>query len=58
VVQGEQAVRRNVTYGMIESAAVEILSGLSPGEKVIISSYDEYRHLERVNVVPEGGHKQ
>jgi HlyD family secretion protein len=58
VVQGDVAVRRNVTYGMIDSAAVEILSGLAAGEKVITGSYDEFRHLEQVKVLPEGGRKQ
>jgi HlyD family secretion protein len=58
VLQGDVAVRREVRYGMITSTAVEVLSGLSLGEKVITGSYDEFRHLDQIRVDPEGGHKQ
>lgn len=58
VIEGDTAVRRDVRYGMITSNAVEILSGLEPDETVILSSYDEFRHLKEIRINPQGGQKQ
>jgi len=33
---------------------VEILDGLSPGEKVIVSSYQAYQKMDRVKFEQEG----
>lgn len=56
LVEG-MAIRRELRYGMISSSAVEILSGLETGEKVITSSYDQFRHLEQIKVNEQGGRK-
>jgi len=39
---GTKAVRRNVRIGRQNPQYYEVLEGLEPGEKVIISSYDNY----------------
>lgn len=56
VVEGQTARRQEVQFGLIQGNAVQIRGGLDLGEQVIISSYDAYRHLERIEVLPEGGH--
>ncbi|HHY10085.1 MAG TPA: HlyD family efflux transporter periplasmic adaptor subunit [Firmicutes bacterium] len=56
VIEGNTARRREVRFGLIEGNNVQILDGLELGEQVIISSYDVYRHLEKIEVLPEGGH--
>ncbi|NLJ80499.1 MAG: HlyD family efflux transporter periplasmic adaptor subunit [Firmicutes bacterium] len=56
VIDGQTAKRREVQFGLIQGSAIQILRGLEPGEKVIVSSYDEFRHLEEIKIKPEGGH--
>lgn len=56
VIDGKQAHRREVQFGMLDGNAVQILRGLALGEQVIISSYDAFRHLEEIEILPEGGH--
>ncbi len=56
VIDGKQAVRRDVQFGMLDGNTVQILRGLALGEQVIISSYDAFRHLEEIEILPEGGH--
>lgn len=56
VLKGQTAQRRDVQFGLLEGTTIQILRGLELGEKVIISSYDAFRHLEEVTVLPEGGH--
>jgi HlyD family secretion protein len=41
-----QAVKRNITLGRKNTQVYEILSGLTEGEKVITSSYDNYGDAE------------
>jgi len=57
VLEQDQAVRRDVQFGIIQGNYIQILNGLELGEKVITSSYDQFRHLERVQILPEGGRK-
>lgn len=49
VVQGEQAVRRPVRFGLSGYDYFEVLDGLDEGEEVILSNMQDYQHLERVN---------
>lgn len=56
VIEGQRAYRREVQFGMLDGNAVQILRGLAQGEQVIISSYDAFRHLEEIEILPEGGH--
>jgi len=39
---------------MLDGNAVQILRGLTLGEQVIISSYDAFRHLEEIEILPAG----
>jgi len=48
VVDGDLAVRRPIETGSASISAVEILSGLSPGETIIISGTEEFRSAETV----------
>jgi len=51
---GHAAVKRNVRMGRRNPQFVEILDGLSPGEKVIVSSYQAYQKMDRVKFEQEG----
>lgn len=55
VLEGDKAVRRNVSFGQHDGDVVEVLSGLEVGEKVITSSYEEFKEKTEIKVVPEGG---
>jgi HlyD family secretion protein len=48
VVDGDYAVRRPVQTGASSVDKVEILSGLEPGEQIVISGSDAFRDAERV----------
>ena len=39
---GDRAVRRDIRIGRQNPQYYEVLEGLSPGEKVIISGYDNF----------------
>jgi len=45
---GRSAVRRNVRLGRRNPDYVEVLEGLEPGEKVIISGYEAFQRVDRV----------
>lgn len=47
---GKYATRRNIELGRRNPDYVEVLQGLEPGERVIISSYQGFRHVERVEL--------
>jgi HlyD family secretion protein len=47
---GAFASRRNVTLGRRNPEAVEVVSGLSAGERVITSSYQGFKDVERVEL--------
>jgi HlyD family secretion protein len=55
VIEGDRAVQRDVQFGLIQGNNIQVLSGLEVGEKVITSSYDQFRHLEAIEILPEGG---
>ena len=45
---GNHATRRNVHLRRRNPESVEVLGGLNPGERVIVSSYEAYRKVDRV----------
>ena len=45
---GHSAVRRNVRLGRRNPDHVEVLEGLGPGEKVIVSGYEGFQKVDRV----------
>jgi len=57
VIDGDKARKRDVQFGLLQGNDVQILRGLELGEKVIISSYDAFRHLDEIQILPEGGHE-
>ena len=50
VMDGDTAVRRPIELGATSVSAVEILSGLQPGERVVISGTDAFEDAERISV--------
>ena len=47
---GSTAVRRNIRLGRQNPSHVEIIDGLEPGERVITSSYENFRDADRLVV--------
>ncbi len=45
---GRSAARRNVRLGRRNPDYVEVLQGLEPGEKVIVSGYEAFQRVDRV----------
>ena len=43
---GERAYRRNIRIGRQNPQYYEVLEGLEPGEKVIVSGYEAYKDNE------------
>lgn len=50
VMDGSVAVRRPIQIGGTSVSAVEILSGLQPGDKVVIAGTDSFENAERVSI--------
>ncbi len=50
VVDGSRAVRRPIQTGASSLSAVEIVSGLQPGEKIVVSGSDQFGDAERVTI--------
>ena len=50
VMDGGIAVRRPIQIGATSVSAVEILSGLQPGDKVVIAGTDSFENAERVSI--------
>ena len=48
VVEGGEAVRRDVRIGRQSPEYFEVLSGLSPGERVVTSSYENYEEIDKL----------
>jgi HlyD family secretion protein len=51
---GRSATRRNVRLGRRNPQFVEVLDGLSPGERVIVSSYEAFAKMDRVEFEKPG----
>ena len=45
---GKQAIRRNVKLGRRNPDFVEVVDGLKPGEKAIVSGYEAYQKMDRI----------
>ncbi|WP_442683325.1 efflux RND transporter periplasmic adaptor subunit [Stenotrophomonas sp. JC08] len=50
VVNGSTATRRPVQFGVSSLGEVEIIQGLQPGEKVVVSGTDLFGDAERVSI--------
>jgi HlyD family secretion protein len=50
VMEGDVAVRRPVQLGGTSVASVEVLSGLQPGDRVVIAGTDSFEGAERVSI--------
>lgn len=50
VVDGSRVVRRPIQTGASSLGAVEIVSGLQPGEKIVVSGSDQFGDAERVTI--------
>lgn len=55
VIEGSSAVQRDVRFGSVFGNLIEVVDGLSPAERVITSSYEEFKDRRKIKVVPEGG---
>lgn len=47
---GHEAVRRAVHFGRRNGEQVEVISGLSPGERIITSGYESFRNFDRIEL--------
>lgn len=47
---GRSAIRRPVRLGRRNPEYVEVLEGLSPGDRVIVSSYEAYKDVDKVKL--------
>ncbi|WP_439881835.1 efflux RND transporter periplasmic adaptor subunit [Pontibacter sp. MBLB2868] len=47
---GQYAEKRNIKLGRQNPNHYEVLSGLKPGEKVVLSSYDNYGDIDRLEL--------
>ncbi|MEZ4825503.1 MAG: HlyD family efflux transporter periplasmic adaptor subunit [Bacteroidia bacterium] len=52
VVEGDVARRRTVTVGLNNIEYVELVSGIQPGEKMILSDMRDYFHLDQIKLKP------
>jgi HlyD family secretion protein len=50
VMAGNVATRRPIQIGATSVSAVEILSGLQPGDRVVIAGTDSFDNAERVSI--------
>lgn len=48
VLQGDEALKRNISIGKQNSRYYEVLEGLAQGEQVITSNYDSFGEAERI----------
>jgi HlyD family secretion protein len=47
---GSEAIKRNVVLGRRNSAYIEVVEGLTPGERVVTSSYSGFPEIERMKI--------
>ena len=50
VVDGSSAVRKPVQAGTSSLNAVEIISGLQPGQRIVVSGSDQFDNAERIRI--------
>jgi len=49
---GKSATRRNIRLGRHNPDDVEVLEGLRPGEKVVVSGYENFLKMDRLEIAP------
>ena len=49
---GKTASRRPIKTGRRNGSQIEVLSGLAPGEKVILSDYAEFDRIDQIHIQP------
>ncbi|MBN2617467.1 MAG: HlyD family efflux transporter periplasmic adaptor subunit [Spirochaetales bacterium] len=54
VVKGNQGIKTEVKYGVINSSNVSIISGVEVGDKIITSSYNDFIEKEIIELKQEG----
>ncbi len=54
---GKHATRRNLRLGRRNPEYVEVLEGLSPGERVIVSGYEAFQKVDRIEFEKPNGTK-
>jgi HlyD family secretion protein len=50
VLRKGTATRRNVRLGRRNPEYIEVLEGLEPGDRVIVSSYAAYQNIDRIEI--------
>lgn len=55
LIEDNQAIKKEVTFGLVDGNYIEIKAGLSKTNKIITSSYDNFIHLDQIQIYPEGG---
>lgn len=50
VMDGNSAVRRPVQLGVSSLSAIEVIGGLKPGDRVVVSGSDQFGDAERVSI--------
>lgn len=55
-LDGKSATRRNVRLGRRNPDHIEVLDGLKPGEKVIVSGYEAYLKMDRLELANPTSH--
>jgi HlyD family secretion protein len=55
---GKSAIRRNVRLGRRNPEYVEVVEGLKPGERVIVSGYEAFQKMDRVDFTGGRGVEQ
>jgi len=50
VLEGDKAIRRNIKLGRENPLYYEVLEGLKSGEKVVTSTYKDYKNIEILNL--------
>jgi HlyD family secretion protein len=50
VMDGNQAVRRRIRTGVSSLNAVELIDGVNPGDRIVVSGSDQFGNAERVRI--------
>jgi HlyD family secretion protein len=50
VINGNSAIRREVSTGLKGAEFIEIKSGLNQGERVVTSDISSFRHMKQVEI--------
>jgi HlyD family secretion protein len=53
VMEGSTAVRRPIRTGVSSLNAVELLEGVNPGDRIVVSGSDQFGDAERVRISGE-----